>query len=105
MKGKGLPALAEEARAFARDALYGKTVTLESDPLASDRDDYGRLLRYVVLADGSVFNDTMVRLGYARAYKRHPLSRAGAIRDAEAAARRERLRYWRLPPGPPRIVR
>lgn len=98
-------AMAEEARAFAESELYGKTVTLESDPLAADRDDYGRLLRYAVLSDGTVFNDTMVRGGYARAYTRFALTRAAALREAEAAARREHLRYWGLPPGPARIVK
>jgi micrococcal nuclease len=49
---------AEAARDFARSALKGKTVTLEADRRQGDRDGYARLLRYVILGDGT--NSTRV---------------------------------------------
>ncbi len=42
----------------------GTRVSLEGD--VSERDRYGRLLRYVYLPDGKMLNETLVAEGYAR---------------------------------------
>lgn len=54
-----------EASAANRRLVEGQTVYLEKD--VSDTDRYGRLLRYVYLADGLFVNAELVRLGYAHA--------------------------------------
>lgn len=76
------------ARDYAIGRLKGKTVALESDPLVDDRDAYGRLLRYVVLPDGTNFNEEMVREGHARVYRRFPFSLSQRFLEAEARAGR-----------------
>jgi micrococcal nuclease len=95
---------AEAAHAFARAALKGKTVTLEVDARQGDRDRYARLLRYVVLRDGTNFNEELVRKGYARVYDRFAFTLKPQFKRAEAEAKRERLGIWNLPPGKPRQV-
>jgi micrococcal nuclease len=52
-----------EASDYTRARLLGKIVTLERD--AEVRDKYGRFLAYVIL-DGALYNDELLREGYAR---------------------------------------
>ena len=93
-----------KARDFARGLLLGKTVTLESDPRQGNRDAYARLLRYVILGDGTNANEELVRRGYARVYNRFNFSLKGRFKDAEREAKRSGLGVWSLPPGPSREV-
>ena len=58
---------AQAATDYVREKLEGQRVVLELDPLAGDRDDFGRLLAYVLL-DGQDFGASLVEGGYARAY-------------------------------------
>ncbi len=78
----------------------GSAVLLARDPSLDDRDDYGRLLRYVV-ADGRVVNVELVRAGAAVPYFFH--RRRGVYADELLAqtrdARRERRGLWRACPG------
>lgn len=66
----------EEASKKNKELLEGKRVRLESD--ITDRDKYGRLLRYVYVVDpehaeGFIFvNETLVRDGYASSYTYPP---------------------------------
>jgi micrococcal nuclease len=53
----------EEAKEMLEDLIIYENVRLEKD--AKDKDDYGRLLRYVYVGDTFV-NAEMVRLGLAR---------------------------------------
>jgi len=53
-----------EAAGANRRLVGGQTVYLEKD--ISETDRYGRLLRYVFLADGTFVNAELVRLGYAQ---------------------------------------
>lgn len=50
-----------------------------------DRDRYGRLLRYVVLPDGTLLNAEIVRQGYGHAYLKYPFSKMEEFRSAEEA--------------------
>jgi micrococcal nuclease len=52
-----------EATAANEALVGGKMVYLEKD--VSETDRYGRLLRYVYLADGTMVNAELVRQGYA----------------------------------------
>lgn len=89
--------LAFEARDYARKRVKGRTVTLTRDPAVDDRDKYGRLLRYVILDDGTNFNEEMIRRGYAAAYTRFRFSLASRFKATEKEARRERLGRWATP--------
>lgn len=53
-----------EACEANRRLVEGETVYLEKD--VSETDQYGRLLRYVFLADGTLVNAELVRQGYAQ---------------------------------------
>jgi Micrococcal nuclease (thermonuclease) homologs len=54
-----------EASEFTRKTLKGKKVRLELEPL-NRADNYGRLLAYVYLSDGMLFNAELIKRGYAR---------------------------------------
>jgi micrococcal nuclease len=92
------------ARDYARSRLGGETVTLETEPHQADRDKYGRLLRYVILSDGTNINEDLVRKGFARVYDKFQFTLKPRFKAAEAEAKREKLGVWKLPPGPWRDV-
>ena len=54
----------QEALDFNRDLVEGQTVTLVRD--VSETDQYGRLLRYVYLDDGTFVNAAVIRQGMGR---------------------------------------
>ena len=92
------------ARDYARSIVDGITVTLEADTKQPDRDRYDRLLRYVILGDGTNLNEELVRKGYARVYDRFKFDLKVKFREAEAEARAGSLGLWNLPDGPARVV-
>jgi micrococcal nuclease len=92
------------ARNYARSRLNGETVTLETEPRQGDRDRYGRLLRYVILGDGTNVNEDLVRKGYAHVYDRFEFTMKPRFKAAEAEAKREQRGVWLLRPGPWREV-
>lgn len=57
-----------EASNKAKELLSGQFVSLESDSTQGDRDKYKRLLRYVILQDGTNFNKYMISEGFAHEY-------------------------------------
>ena len=84
----GQPYYAEATEAN-RKMVQGRTVRLESD--VSDKDRYGRLLRYVYV-DGDFVNLELVRMGWAVAKSYPPDTKyhqlfEGAERDAKLAHR------------------
>jgi micrococcal nuclease len=92
----------EEARNFTRRSLEGQNVSLELD--VERQDNYGRLLAYVYLADGTMFNETLVRKGYAQVATFPPNTRyAGRFEEAQEEvqeeAREERRGIWGLSEG------
>ncbi len=83
----------DTAAEYARKALEDQTVWLERD--VSDTDRYGRLLRYVYLADGTQVNRWFVAEGLARAAEYPPDTRdAGLLQRAEQEARQENRGLW-----------
>ncbi|MBM3140487.1 MAG: hypothetical protein FJZ92_09880, partial [Chloroflexi bacterium] len=83
-----------EARDFVRALLpAGTPVALERD--VSDVDRYGRLLRYVHLADGRLLNEVLLAEGYARLATFPPdVARVERFRVAEVAARAAGRGLW-----------
>lgn len=81
-----------EATAALADLVEGRSVRLVRDE--SDRDDYGRLLRYVFVGDTFV-NEALVRHGFAQAYRYEPdTAEADRLEAAQAAAEREQAGLW-----------
>jgi len=86
-----------EASAFAKSVLRrGARVRYRVGTEARDR--YGRLLAYVWLGDGRLFNRMLVERGYATTLTIAPNDQlARSFRAAEAGARRKRAGMWRHP--------
>lgn len=83
---------ADEATAANKTLVLGKTVKLVAD--TSDKDIYGRLLRYVYV-DGEFINDYLVRLGYARAEPIKPdIYFAGQFLVSQEAAQKAGNGMW-----------
>lgn len=85
------------ARRFTSELCFGQTVRL----LSHGTDRYGRLLADVVLADGRVVNQELVRAGLAWWYREFA-PEARELEALEQQARARRLGLWADPqPLPP----
>ncbi|MCC7522793.1 thermonuclease family protein [Candidatus Uhrbacteria bacterium] len=83
----------KEASNYMKQMVDGQRVRLDADTQADDIDKYGRLLRNIVLDDGTDINARMVRDGYAYAYIDFPLNKnrkAELVRLEEEARTAER---------------
>jgi micrococcal nuclease len=88
----------EEASAFTTQRLEGKQVALEFD--VERIDPYGRVLAYVYLPDGAMFNETLVREGYAQVATFPPnVKYTDRFLDAQHEARAADRGLWGLPNG------
>lgn len=74
------------AAAFTKSTIGNKRVRLVSDSLSTDRDRYGRLLRYVYLPDGTNVNESLVQGGYAFYYPYFPFTKSQQFAADEQAA-------------------
>lgn len=82
-----------EAADFNRDLVEGQIVELERD--VSNRDKYGRLLRYVYLQDGTMVNIELVRLGFALASAYPPDTKyQHLINSSENEAKQGGIGVW-----------
>lgn len=85
----------KEASAFTTAALLNKNITLESDGNQSDRDKYGRLLRYVFLNDGSLINKLIISEGYGHEYTYDvPYKYQSEFKQAQTTARKSKKGLW-----------
>lgn len=91
-----------EARAFNRKLVYQKKVRLELD--RERQDQYGRVLAYVYLEDGTFVNAELLRGGYAYHLFRRPNTKYGhlfLVLQREAMAKRVGLwKAFRNQKGP-----
>jgi micrococcal nuclease len=88
-------ALGRLARARLRElAPPGATVVLEFDPGAGERDQYGRLLAYLRLADGRQAGALLVDEGLARVFRRCGCRLLADLSRREAQARARGLGLW-----------
>lgn len=93
---KPVQCFGQEASARAKDLLSGQRVALEADSSQGDRDKYDRLLRYVYLEDGQMFNKLMISEGYAHeyTYNSNPYKYQLEFQAAEAEARESEYGLW-----------
>ncbi|MFA5747089.1 MAG: thermonuclease family protein [Candidatus Paceibacterota bacterium] len=84
----------KEASEEAKKILEGQKVFLSADPMVSDKDKYGRLLRYVFLADGEFVNAELVKGGYAFNYPYENFQYLDNFNDLEKQAREDRSGLW-----------
>lgn len=85
----------EEATNRLKELIEGKTVTLEKD--VGDKDQYGRLLRYVFLSDENI-NIKLVKEGYANVYIISPNTKyKNYFIQAETEAKNLKIGVWKPP--------
>lgn len=84
-----------DAAAHTRAAIsqFGK-VRLEADPLDTNRDVYGRLLRYVYLPDGTLLDEQIIQQGYGFAYLGFPFTKKDQFASDEQTAQTAKLGLW-----------
>lgn len=83
-----------EASDFAKKTLAGKSVRLDADPQNDNRDRYGRLLRYVYLQDGTLFEEALISKGYAFAYLSFAFSKKADFAAWQAKAQASKAGLW-----------
>lgn len=90
--GRPVECYGTEASRKNKALVQGKVVELERD--VSNRDAYGRLLRYVWL-DGELINETLVREGYALVSTYPPdVKYQSRLLEAQRQAQREGKGLW-----------
>ncbi|MCF8127818.1 MAG: thermonuclease family protein [Deltaproteobacteria bacterium] len=95
-----LPAqfMAEEASAFIRKICLGKDIRLEYDGFDDDkRGNYGRILAYLYLEDGTFVQKQLLMKGYAETYTNYPFDekRKGRFLVWERKAKQGGLGLWK----------
>lgn len=93
---KPVECFGKEASKFTKSKLDGQRVRLLADPQADERDKYGRLLRNVILEDGTDYNALLIKDGYAYAYLSFPLdpARKRELKQLETEAREAKRGLW-----------
>ncbi len=81
------------AAAYTKNRIGSQRIRLVSDSLTTNRDRYDRLLRYVVLEDGTTLNLELVQKGYAFAYA-FPFSRKSEFYAAMDRAQQAKVGLW-----------
>jgi micrococcal nuclease len=69
-------------------------VRLQADPLDTNRDVYGRLLRYVYLPDGTLLDKEIIQDGYGFAYLDFPFSKKAEFAAAGQTAQASKAGLW-----------
>lgn len=90
--GKDVQCFGKEASARAKALLVGATVRLEGDKTQYERDNFQRILAYVYLQSGELYNLKMIAEGFGheetvgRAYEKQAEFRAAQKRAQDAGA-------------------
>lgn len=90
--------ISREAGAFTKKVCLGKKIRLEYDPYDKDkRGNYGRVLGYVYLEDGTFLQEALIKHGYAIAYTKYPLDegRKAQFLEWEQAAQEKGTGLWK----------
>ncbi len=91
---KSVQCFGQAASSYTKLLVTGRAVKLHSDPMQTDRDKYGRLLRYVEFEDGTSLNERLVYEGYAFAYEAYPDSKLEYFKKLESDARANKRGLW-----------
>ena len=83
-----------EAAAYTKSLIGSSSVRLQADNLDTNRDRYGRLLRYVYLPDGTLVENKLVSQGYAFAYTQFPFEKKQQFTDDQAQAKAAAKGLW-----------
>jgi micrococcal nuclease len=92
---------ADEAKVRLKELVGGKKVTMSLDSRSSNRDKYGRLLRYLfVEGEQTSVNETLVREGFARHYTAARLASYKQYAGYEEDAKKQNVGLWKNCPAP-----
>lgn len=93
---KPVECFGRQASDALKQLLAGQTVRLESDPTQSDRDRYGRLLRFAFLPDGTDVGLWLLENGYAQEslYSDVPHRYRDVYVEAEQVAKTKQAGFW-----------
>ncbi|MBI5456798.1 thermonuclease family protein [Candidatus Kaiserbacteria bacterium] len=84
-----------EASLMAKELLSGQNVTIETDASQGKFDKYNRVLAYVYLPNGTLFNEYMIAEGFGHEYTYNlPYKYQTQFKAAEKAARQEKKGLW-----------
>lgn len=89
---KTIQTLGQMASDYVKKLAEGKRVRLVKEP-GTDKDKYGRSLRYVYLEDGTCINAKILQDGYANVYPT-PISKIDEFRKYERDAREKKRGLW-----------
>lgn len=84
----------ETAASYTKTLIGNSKVRLQADPLDTNRDVYGRLLRYVYLADGTFVNEKLIQNGYGFAYTYFPFEKSAEFKSHETIAKNSGRGLW-----------
>lgn len=83
-----------QATDYTKNLIGKQKVRLQADPLNTNRDRYGRLLRYVYLPDNTLLEQKLLTEGYGFAYTFFPLSKAKEFEAYEQQAKAAGKGLW-----------
>lgn len=83
-----------EATTYTKALIGNNSVRLEADPEDTNRDRYGRLLRYVYLPDGTLLESKIISEGYGFAYTQFPFTKKDSFIASEMAAKLAGKGLW-----------
>lgn len=84
----------EAAAAYTKQLIGSQKVRLQADSLDTNRDRYGRLLRYVYLPNGTLIEASLIANGYGFAYTDFPFEKSAEFMLAEQAAKTGGKGLW-----------
>lgn len=91
---KPVECFGQAASDYTHSQLDSRKVRLQADPINQNRDRYDRLLRYVYLEDGSLYNAQLIREGYGFAYTHFPFTKSSEFIALEKQAREQNKGLW-----------
>jgi endonuclease YncB( thermonuclease family) len=91
---KSVQCYGQAAAAFTKNYIGANRVRLTADPENSNRDRYGRLLRYVYLPSGELVNAEIIKQGYGFAYVYFPFSKMEEFKSYQKTAEQQQLGLW-----------
>jgi micrococcal nuclease len=83
-----------QAADFTKNLIGSSSVRLQADPLDTNRDRYGRLLRYVYLPDGKMVETELINNGYGFAYTLFPFQKKSEFVSDMQAAQNAKIGLW-----------
>jgi endonuclease YncB( thermonuclease family) len=90
--------MSKESSAFTKKLCLGKNIRLEYDPFDEDkRGNYGRILAYLYLEDGTFVQEQLLLNGYAIAYTKYPFDQRQKQQFLawEQTAQQEGIGIWK----------